>query len=339
MRGKSFLAILIALLLTVAVGGLALAHEPEVTVTPEQLQPGGMATIAGHEFTPNSTVTITSDDLEDPLATVQTDAEGHFAAEVMLPQEMPAGTHALMVMDNDGKMSEVALTVMAAAGVAPAAGMAPPAGVTSEEFNEKLIATIPSTYESAEIFIEGTIAAALPVVLLLILALHLARPYMLNVVQKFSLRLGADLWWLIYVGARDLLVVVGFLLSTIFLMPHVLEMTDLPITGSVAAAILFAVLLIKLLRDVDEDRVALILVSNLLVLASAVYLVAFWGGVMVQDLGAGGLAGDISDALVTTTNLTAAKYVAYGSLAAIVAMGGYALFYNLRVASRRAEIA
>ncbi|HEY8742723.1 MAG TPA: hypothetical protein VIU62_06470 [Chloroflexota bacterium] len=43
---------------------------------------------------------------------------------------------------------------------------------------------------------EGTLAAVLPILWLLMLALHLARRDMLNVVQKFSLRLGADIWWL-----------------------------------------------------------------------------------------------------------------------------------------------
>ncbi len=39
---------------------------------------------------------------------------------------------------------------------------------------------------------EGTPAAVLPILWLLMLEFHLARPYMLNVVQKFSLRLGVD---------------------------------------------------------------------------------------------------------------------------------------------------
>ncbi len=159
---------------------------------------------------------------------------------------------------------------------------------------------------------------------------------MLNVLQKFSLRLGADIWWMVYLGARDLLVVVGFLLSGIFLLPHILEMTELPVTGSVTAAILFIVLAIKLTRDVDEDRAALLVVSNLLALGAAIYIVTYLLGVMGQDIITGGVMDDISDALVTTSNLDTARYLSYGSLAVIVATGLYALYFNLRIAARRA---
>ena len=67
-----------------------------------------------------------------------------------------------------------------------------------------------------EPFVEGTIAAALVALWLLVVALHLARPYMLATLQKFTLRLAAELWWIIYVALRDLLVVQVFLGSFIF---------------------------------------------------------------------------------------------------------------------------
>ena len=66
---------------------------------------------------------------------------------------------------------------------------------------------------SGESIIEGTVVALLPILWFLILSVHLARPYILNVVTKFSLRLGADLWWLVYAGLRDLLIVVTFVLT------------------------------------------------------------------------------------------------------------------------------
>jgi len=79
-----------------------------------------------------------------------------------------------------------------------------------------LIAVIPSIAEAAEALVEGTIAALLPILWLLVLALHLARPYMLQTLKKFTLRLGADLWWLLYRGVRDLLIVITFMLSLDF---------------------------------------------------------------------------------------------------------------------------
>ena len=60
-------------------------------------------------------------------------------------------------------------------------------------------------FDAGESFIEGTIAAVLVMLWLVVLALHLARPYMLHTLGKFTLRLGADLWWIIYVAIRDIL--------------------------------------------------------------------------------------------------------------------------------------
>jgi hypothetical protein len=328
MRLKLLAAFAVALTVTLAWTGIALAHEPTVAVTPEQPQPGDEVLVEGEHFSADAEITITTADLAEPLATARSDADGNFEVHFELPHEMPAGVHEMMVMDAEGGMAVTEIIVAGAGGAV--------AAITDAQFDQELIDHIPSTYESAEIFVEGTMAAALPIVWLLILALHLARPYMLSVLQKFSLRLGADIWWMVYLGARDLLVVVGFLLSGIFLLPHILEMTELPITGSVTAAILFLVLVIKLTRDVDEDRAALLAVSNLLAIGAAIYIATFLLGVMGQDIMTGGPMDEISDALVTTSNLDTARYLTYGSLAAIAASGLYALYYNLSIAARRA---
>ncbi|HEY8817407.1 MAG TPA: hypothetical protein VIM25_01105 [Candidatus Limnocylindrales bacterium] len=58
-------------------------------------------------------------------------------------------------------------------------------------------------FSAGEAFIEGTIGAALVALWLLVVALYLARPYMAANLGKFSLRLGADLWWTrVHRGAR-----------------------------------------------------------------------------------------------------------------------------------------
>ncbi len=62
-------------------------------------------------------------------------------------------------------------------------------------------------------FLEGTLAAVLPVIWLALLGLHLGRPYILDMIERFTLRLGADLLWLIYVGLRDFLIVSGVVMS------------------------------------------------------------------------------------------------------------------------------
>src|SRR5258708_39657122 len=97
----------------------------------------------------------------------------------------------------------------------------------------------------AEQFLEGTLAAILPVIWLAILGLELGRPYILQMIELFTLRLGADLLWLIYAGLRDFLILSGVVISFMFLFLDVVS-TDLrPLFGGLPASALFWVLLSK----------------------------------------------------------------------------------------------
>ncbi len=174
---------------------------------------------------------------------------------------------------------------------------------------------------------EGTLAAVLPILWLLMLALHLARPYMINVVQKFSLRLGADIWWLAYVAMRDFLILLTFGLSFMFFFPDVMTSKDLPVTGPFAALCLFAVLVVKLVRDVDEDIVAFRVTSTLLGVGALLYLVPTLLGVQASQI-----AGDawLTQALISHDNTGMALVATYISLLGVVLLGIYAAAHTLR---------
>src|ERR1700694_3660514 len=152
---------------------------------------------------------------------------------------------------------------------------------------------------AGEQILEGTLAAVLPILWLLMLALHLARPYMLNVVQKFSLRLGADIWWLAYVAIRDLAILATFALSFMFFFPDVMVGKDLPVTGPLAALCLIAVLVVKLVRDVDDDPQAFRLTSGLLAVGAILYLVPTLLGVQANAFN---INPAISQALISHEN-------------------------------------
>src|SRR5215471_17000976 len=122
-----------------------------------------------------------------------------------------------------------------------------------------------------EQFLEGTLAAALPIVWILILGLHLGRPYILDMIDRFTLRLGADLLWLVYVGLRDLLIVSGVVMSFMYFFPDVVTTDQLPLTGGLAAAALFGVLLVKLMGDPDHNLRDFRLVTGLLGLGALFY--------------------------------------------------------------------
>src|SRR6266704_1713024 len=133
----------------------------------------------------------------------------------------------------------------------------------------------------AEQFLEGTLAAVLPVIWIAILGLHLGRPYILDMIDRFTLRLGADLLWLIYVALRDLLIVSGVVMSFMFFFPDVVTSSDLqlPITGGLAAVALFGVLLVKLVGDPDHNLCDFRLVTGLLGLGAIFYFVPYVFGV------------------------------------------------------------
>jgi hypothetical protein len=182
-----------------------------------------------------------------------------------------------------------------------------------------------------EQFLEGTVAAALPLLWMLVVALHLARPYMVRTTQKFSLRLGADIWWVLYIGLRDLLIAVTAIMSFMFLYPDVLVADALPIGGSLATVALFGALLVKLVADADNDPRAFKLVSALIAVGSALYLVPTILGVQLSSVDWGPFWKSVASALTTNTDPGVAVGLCWFSITAIAVMSLVAAGYNLRI--------
>src|SRR6266851_5753626 len=175
----------------------------------------------------------------------------------------------------------------------------------------------------AEQFLEGTLAAILPVIWLALLGLHLGRPYILDMIERFTLRLGADLLWLIYIALRDFLIISGFVMSFMFFFPDVVITDKLPLTGGLAAVSLFGVLLVKLMGDPDHNLRAFRLVTGLLALGALFYFVPYVLGVQFN-----------LSFLVTNTNQGWAVALAYVSIAFLAMMGAIAAWYALRTGGR-----
>jgi hypothetical protein len=189
-------------------------------------------------------------------------------------------------------------------------------------------------FAAGESFVEGTIAAALVPLWLLAVALYLARPYMAANVGKFSLRLGADLWWIIYVALRDILLVQVFLGSFIFFYPDVVGARDLPITGGIAAVCAFSVLLIKLMTKGDADLRWYRIQVLLLGLGSMLYVVPYLFGVQVTQIG-NNTTNQLAAFFVSSQNHALALPLCYlsGALVGILAL--VAVIYNLRQGGAR----
>ena len=179
-------------------------------------------------------------------------------------------------------------------------------------------------------FLEGTLAAVLPIIWLAILALHIGRPYILEMIDRFTLRLGADLLWLIYIALRDFLFVTGVIMSFMFFFPDVLEADNLPLTGGLAAVCLFAALLVKLMGDPDNNLRDFRIVSGLLGLGAIFYFLPYVFGVQAVA----GQFTNVSNFLVTSTNPAWAIPIAYISIALLAIIGAMATAYTLRTGGR-----
>jgi hypothetical protein len=187
-----------------------------------------------------------------------------------------------------------------------------------------------------EQFLEGTLAAVLPIMWLAILGLQLGRPYILDMIDRFTLRLGADLLWLIYVALRDLLIVSGVVMSFMFFFPDVVVTDQLPLTGGLAACALFGVLLVKLMGDPDHNLRDFRLTSTLLAIGAALYFIPYVLGVQFNAVATGTL-GTISSFLVSNSNPNWAVALGYLSIALLAIMGAAAAIYTL-VTGGRAEV-
>lgn len=148
-----------------------------------------------------------------------------------------------------------------------------------------------------------SVAAILPILWSFALIMHFARPYVIRFLQSLTLRFGGDVWWLSYVLIRDALLAIVLAMSVIMLMPNLYIGLGLPLTGPLAVVVLFWALVVKLIRDADDDPGAYRLVSILLVIASVLYIVPQIYGLESADqvewlgqFGLGGIPGALSAA-------------------------------------------
>ena len=196
--------------------------------------------------------------------------------------------------------------------------------------NDLTNAIIQGINAGGEQFLEGTLAAVLPILWLAILALHLGRPYMLGMMSKFTLLLGADLLWMVYAGARDFLIVTGFVMSFMYFFPDVVNTDPLPVTGGLAASCLFAVLLIKLVSKGDDNDVRIYTINSFLLgLGALLYLIPYVLGTQANAVAAGSL-GNLSASLVSNTNQILAAWLSLIAVGVVAILGIAAVIYSLR---------
>ena len=118
-----------------------------------------------------------------------------------------------------------------------------------------------------------------------------------------------------------------------FFFPDVVTGSQLPITGGLASAALFGVLLVKLMGDPDHNLRDYRLVMSLVGLGAILYFVPYLLGVQFNGVATGSLK-RISDFLVTSSNPRWGVGIAYLSIALLAVMGAVAVWYALRTGGR-----
>ena len=167
----------------------------------------------------------------------------------------------------------------------------------------------------------SSIVAFLPALWTMALMLHLGRPYVLRILRRCGLRLGADVWWMSYLLMRDALLLITFALSWIFFQPNIFINLPAPITAPLAALFLLLALAVKLSRRVDDDIQAFRLATVFLVIGATLYY-----GPLVFAVEAASqpyLSGFATAFTSNTANPQVALGIMWFSLAGVVIVAGW----------------
>ena len=110
-----------------------------------------------------------------------------------------------------------------------------------------------SNFKSLEIWTAQTLCDVGILLSIISFLLHIGRPYFDRIIGRFTLRIAADLWWIVYIVLRDgtlfFSVLFGFLNLNLDLMADVkIGLPFVPL-GTVALA---AALLIKIFRNTED---------------------------------------------------------------------------------------
>ncbi len=225
-------------------------------------------------------------------------------------------------------------------GLLAARSTAVPAGTLVAQASSGDIAT------GVGIFTEATIGLMVGILFIGAFSLQIARNYFLRTLDKFTLRLGADIWWLAYIMIRDGLMFGALLLG--FELFFVGTYGDYQIAVPfmpLAIVLTAAVLVIKLVRDPDEEEKTNRVVSTLIAVATFLYVfgvlmvtetIAGYGnaGYIVTSTGAITTASGGSDIWTITYNLFSstvntqlAIWTFYVCFTALSAFAAYAFIY------------
>src|SRR5487761_719276 len=123
------------------------------------------------------------------------------------------------------------------------------------------------------IWLETTIAVALVFVSAMAFSLQIARGYFIRILNKFTLRLGADIWWLAYVLIRDALIFMSFIMGLLVFFPGTFLDYPIAVPFMPLSVVFFGLALVtKLYVDADDNRTAFRIVTVLVFIGTILWI-------------------------------------------------------------------
>lgn len=122
-------------------------------------------------------------------------------------------------------------------------------------------------------YTENTITLILTMIAILAVSIQVARGYFLRILRKFTLRLAADIWWLLYIILRDASIFLMVFLGFMLFFPGIYQ--DFPIGMPFAplAIDFFAMALVLLLvKDTDEVPFYNSILTILVIIGTTLYV-------------------------------------------------------------------
>ena len=131
-----------------------------------------------------------------------------------------------------------------------------------------------ATYVTAgSVYTENTIVVLITMLMVLALSVQIARNYFLRILKKFTLRLAADIWWLVYVLLRDASIFLVVFLGFILFWPAIYQDFPIAVPFMPLAIDFYAMaLVLMLVVDTDEAPFYNSLMTILVLIGSVLYI-------------------------------------------------------------------
>ncbi|MCW6159926.1 MAG: hypothetical protein LVQ95_02450 [Candidatus Micrarchaeales archaeon] len=206
-------------------------------------------------------------------------------------------------------------------------------------YNSSVVA---QTYVTADsIYTENTLTVLLMILTVLAISVQIARGYFLRILRKFTLRLAADLWWLIFILLRDASIFLIVFLGVSLFWPGTYHDYPIAVPFQPLAIDFFAfALVLMLIKDTDEDPKYNAILTYLVLIGTMLYI---FGTVFITEsavvlnplpptvsMSTGNFWGFLYTYFNSQNNPTLAIYTFYVTFLLFLGAGGVAIRSSLK---------